>query len=235
MFDTESISSRGAAIYKKLSYDPVKDFTRIDKLVRQRSALVVHPSVPVSSVAELIQYAKRHPGKLNYGCAFGSSSHMGGALFNHLNQVDISAINYKGGSQLVTDLMANIVQVGFYAESTVAQQVKAGSLRTLAVVADDKSVLFPELPTMKEAGAAPMDISAWGGIIAPAGLPQPIVDRLHQAMQKIVADPKFASQLQPIGASPILNSSPVKYTQDVSTEMNYWKKMVADAGIQQAE
>ena len=235
MVDVESVHTRAPAIYKALSYDPVKDFAPIAKLAKQRVLLVVHPSLPVKNVKDLIALAKAQPGKLNYSGTYSASSHIGGALFNLLNGVDMVMVPYPGGSQPISELIGGVVQAGFFTESTVAQHVRAGKLRALAVVADERSTAFPDLPTVKEAGGAPMDVSPWFGIVAPAGTPQPIVDKLEAALQRVVEDKEFSQKLSTIGAVPIKGSTPANFAAEAKSEIAYWKKFVADAKFPLAE
>lgn len=235
MIDTESVSSRAPAVYRKLPYNPLAEFSRIAKLAKQRSVLVVNKALPIGSVKEFLAYARAHPGALNYGTTYGSSSHIAGALFCKLNGVSLVPVSYKGGGQLVSDLLAGVVQVGFYAESTVASFVRAGKIRALAAIAEDRSALFPELPTLKEAGAASMDASAWAGIVAPKGTPAAVIERLSQAAQQIAADPAFAEQLRPLGATVITGSTPRSYLDETVVEAGFWKKMVTDGVIDMAD
>lgn len=235
MLDVESVKTRAPAIYKKLQFDSIKDFSPIAKMAKQRVMLVVNPNLPVKDVKELIAYAKANPEKLNYSGTYAASSHIGGALFSLLNGVNMTMVNYPGGAQPITDLIGGVVQVGFFTESTVAQHVKAGKLKALAVVANERSTQFPQLPTVKEAGAAAMDISPWFGLTAPAGTPQPIVDRLHAAARKITEDPVFAEKLVTIGAVPISGSTPDSYTKEAVADIAYWKKFVVDAKFPMAE
>jgi len=235
MLDVESVKTRAPAIYKKLQYDPIKDFSPIAKMAKQRNLLVVHPSLPVNNVRELIAHAKANPDKLNYSGTYSASSHIGGALFSLQNGVSMTMVNYPGGSQPITDLIAGVVQVGFFTEATVAQHVKAGKLKALAVAANDRSTQFPQLPTMKEAGAAVMDISPWFALTAPAGTPKPIIDRLHGAAKKITEDPSFDEKLAAIGAVPIEGSTPESYTRESISDIAYWKKFVVDAKFPLAE
>lgn len=235
MIDTESVSSRAPAVYRKLPYNPLTEFSRIAKLAKQRSVLVVNRELPIGSVKALISHARAHPGQLNYGTTYGSSSHIAGALFCRLNDVSLVPVSYKGGGQLVSDLLAGVVQVGFYAESTVSSFIQAGKIRALAAIAEDRSALFPNLPTLHEAGAAPMDASAWAGLVAPKGTPAAVVERLGQAARQIVADPAFADQLRPLGATVITGSTPQSYLQETVAEGAFWKKMVADGVIDMAD
>lgn len=235
LVDGESISTRPQAIYKKMSYDPVKDFSRISRVVTQRSVLVVYPGLPVKSVGELIKHAKANPGKLDYGCSYGAASHLGASIFSMQTGINMVPVNYRGGSQLVTDLISGVVQVGFYPEATAYPYIKSGQLRPLAVLASERSPMQPDLPTIEEAGGPKMDLSFWTGLVAPAGTPQPIIDRLAEASKKIAADPTFAKQVLPMGATPIKGSTPTSYTAETVNEIAHWKKVVTDAGIEKID
>jgi tripartite-type tricarboxylate transporter receptor subunit TctC len=220
----ESSQTRGLALNPALPYDQQKDFTYIRKVAKQRNVIVVNPSVPVNSVKELIEYAKANPGKLNSGGTFGATSHIGGTLFDALNGTQLTFVNYAGGSQPITDLMAGQVQVGFFTEATVAQYIKAGKLKALAVAAPERSPAFPDLPTVQEGGGKPMDLSPWFGVAAPAGTSQDAVKKISDALDKTVADPEFLQQLETLGALPVKSSNPVSYAKEVGEEIAFWNK-----------
>jgi len=219
----ESSQTRGQALNADtLPYNQLKDFTYVRNVAKQRNLVVVNPEVPINNIKELIAYAKANPGKLNSGGTFGATSHIGGTLFDALNGTQLTFVNYKGGGQPISDLMAGIVQVGFFTEATVAQQVKAGKIKALAVAAPERSPAFPNLPTVEEAGGKPMDLSPWFGIAAPAGTPGAVTHKLAAALDKVVASPEFLAQLETLGAVPVKNSSPEAYTQQVAREIEFW-------------
>ena len=218
----ESSQTRGQALNASIPYDQQKDFTYIRKLAKQRNLILVNPELPIKSVRELIAYAKDNPGKLNTGGTFGATSHIGGALFNELNGTQLTFVNYSGGSQPITDLMAGTVQVGFFTEATVAGHVRAGKLRALALAGPDRSPAFPDLPTITEAGAKAMDLSPWFGIAGPAGMPQDVVNKIGSALDKVKSDPEFVKQLETIGALAIAESTVDGFTSDVGTEIVFW-------------
>ncbi|WP_143684695.1 tripartite tricarboxylate transporter substrate binding protein [Variovorax sp. KK3] len=218
----ESSQTRGQALNPTLPYDQAKDFTYIRNLAKQRNLVVVNPQVPINSVQELIAYAKANPGKLNSGGTFGATSHIGGTLFDALNGTELTFVNYKGGAQPISDLIAGVVQVGFFTEATIAQHVKAGKIKALAVAAPERSPAFPNLPTVQEAGGKPMDLSPWFGIAAPAGLPSAVTRKLTAALDKIVASPEFLTQLETLGAVPVKDSSPDAYARQVAREIDFW-------------
>lgn len=227
----ESSNTRGVALNKTMPYDTEKDFSYIAKVAKQRNLVVVNPDLPVSSITDLIQYAKAHPGKLNVGGTFGATSHIGGILFDQDNHTQMTFIAYPGGSQPISDLMAGILQVGFFTEATISQQVKANKLKPLAVAAPERSPSFPDLPTVAEAGGHPMELSPWFGLAGPAGLPAPVVSRLEQAVKNLVSDDSFIKQLEAIGALPIVGSTSKAFQTDITKETAYWKQFVIDANI----
>ena len=218
----ESSQTRGQALNPTLSYDQLKDFAYVRNVAKQRNLVVVNPEVPVNSIKELIAYAKANPGKLNFGGTFGATSHIGGTLFDARNGTQLTFVNYKGGAQPITDLMAGVVQVGFFTEATVAQHIRAGKIRALAVAAPERSPAFPDLPTLQEAGSKPIDLSPWFGIAAPAGTPGPVVQKIAAALDKVVTNPEFLAQLETLGAVPVKVSTPDQYTKQVAKEIVFW-------------
>ncbi|MET3915859.1 tripartite-type tricarboxylate transporter receptor subunit TctC [Variovorax sp. OAS795] len=218
----ESSQTRGQALNPTLSYDQLKDFAYVRNVAKQRNLVVVNPDVPVNSIKELIAYAKANPGKLNFGGTFGATSHIGGTLFDARNGTQLTFVNYKGGAQPITDLMAGVVQVGFFTEATVAQHIRAGKIKALAVAAPERSPAFPDLPTLQEAGSKPIDLSPWFGIAAPAGTPGPVVQKVAAALDKVVTSPEFLAQLETLGAVPVKVSTPDLYTRQVAKEIVFW-------------
>ena len=218
----ESSQTRGQALNPTLSYDQLKDFAYVRNVAKQRNLVVVNPDVPVNSIKELIAYAKANPGKLNFGGTFGATSHIGGTLFDARNGTQLTFVNYKGGAQPITDLMAGVVQVGFFTEATVAQHIRAGKIKALAVAAPERSPAFPDLPTLQEAGSKPIDLSPWFGIAAPAGTPGPVVQKIAAALDKVVTSPEFLAQLETLGAVPVKVSTPDLYTRQVAKEIVFW-------------
>lgn len=230
MLTVEGAQTRGVVMNPDVvSYDPVKDFTALGKVAKQSILMVVHPGVAANSATELVKQMKSLPaGQLNFAGTFGSSSHIGGALFDALNGTEMTFINYPGGGQPITDLLSGVVQVGFFSESTVGQHIKVGKLKALAVAAESRSRMFPNLPTMGEAGVRPMDVSPWFGVVGPAGMPQPVVARLSDAIRAMVNDKEFEEKLDSIGAVPVLGSTPQAFADDIEKDLAHWKKFFAD-------
>ncbi|MBR0665478.1 tripartite tricarboxylate transporter substrate binding protein [Roseomonas hellenica] len=222
LVSVESSQTRARALYPAIRYDQVGSFTFLRKLAKQRNLLVTNPNLPVASVADLIAYAKARPGQLSFGGTVGATSHVGGTIFNRLNDIDMTFISYAGGNQPVTDLMTGTIQVGFFTESTVAELVRNGRIRALAVTALERSPAFPDLPTVQEAGGGRLDISPWFGLVGPAGLPAPVVRRLFEAAERISRKEAFRAQIETIGASPIRDSNPETFRSEVEEEIRFW-------------
>ncbi len=234
LVSVESAQTRGLALNPSLPYDQLKDFTFIRKFAKQPGLIVVNPSMPVSNVKELIAYLKAHPGEVNTGGTFATSSHIGGTLFDMLNGTKMTFINYPGGAQPITDTIGGTLQVGFFTEATIASHVKAGKLKALAVVAPTRSLAFPDLPTIEEAGGKAMENSPWFGIAGPAGMPPDVVKTIGDAIDRVVASKEFLAQLESMGAVPIRDSSAEKFTRDVGEEIVFWNQWAKDIKVELA-
>jgi len=194
-------------LHAHLSYDPIKDFAPITLVASAPLVLVVHPSVPANSVRELIALAKAQPGRLNYASnGNGSSSHLAAVMFASMTGIDIVHVPYKGLSPALADLIGGQVQLMFSSVVAIVPQVKAGKLRALAISSKDRLSLLPELPTIAESGVAGYQSSSWYGILAPAGTPPAIVNRLNAALVKVITQPAFREALAREGADPVGNS-----------------------------
>lgn len=231
LLTSESLQSRAAAVYKKLPYDPLGDFAPIGKFAKQRTLLVVNANSPLSSVRDLIVQAKAKPGKLNYAATYSTSSQFGGALFSLLNKVDMVAVGYPGGAKPITDLLGGVVDVGFFVESTVAEHIKAGKLKVLASASIDRSTLFPNAPTIAEAGGAPMDVSPWFGLAFPANTPAPIIEKTSLALQHGLKTPELLKRFETIGAFTIEGSTPATFAAELQKETVYWKNFVKQSNF----
>jgi tripartite-type tricarboxylate transporter receptor subunit TctC len=218
----ESSNTRGKALYPSLNYDQEKSFTYIRKVAKQRNLVVVNPAFPVSTIGELLAYLKAHPGEVNYGGTFGATSHIGGTLFDAANGTKMTFINYSGGSQPIVDCMTGVVQVGFFTEATVGQQVKAGTLKALAVASNERSPAFPDLPTVEQGGAKPLDVSPWFGVAGPADLPPEIVAKIGEALDRGAKDPEFLKQMDTLGAVAVPGTTVASVSADIEREQAYW-------------
>lgn len=221
----------GKSLYPNLPYDPVRDLVPVIRLNEAPVVLLVNPSVPAKSVAELVALAKANPGKLNAAIAAnGSMNHLVTELFKHDAGVNIVSIPYKGGAPAIQDILGGRVEVLFISVSSVVPQVEAGKLRALAVAAPSRSPFLPSVPTMAEAGLPGVVGSQWNGIVVPAGTPQPIVDKLNAEMQAILADPDMKERFAKLGMTPI-GGSPQSFGDFVKGEQPKWAGVIKSAGI----
>ena len=217
-------------IYPKMPYDPMKDLTPIVRTVDVNYVLVVHPSVPVKSVPELIAYAKANPGKLAYGSAgSGSLPHLGTELFKAQTGTDMIHVPYKGGGPMVTDLLGGSVQVVIGDQANLMPHVQAGKLRALAVATPKRSPNAPDLPTIAESGVVGFDATAWQGVVGPAGMPPDVVKRLNDAFNKVMAMPAVREKLLGGGLEPV-GGTPEQFAGFIGSEITKWTKIAKDVG-----
>lgn len=197
---TISSHAINVSLYSKLPYDPLKDFAPITLLATLPNMLVVHASLPVKSVKDLIALARAQPNQLNFGSAGnGTSQHISGELFKTMTGVKMQHIPYKGSGPMIPDLLAGYVQLSFENITTAYPPVKAGRLRALAVTTIKRSFVAPEVPTMDEAGLAGYNISSWQALFAPAGTSRDIVARLQTEVAKILRSPEGQKRLTDLG------------------------------------
>ncbi|MBM3358118.1 MAG: tripartite tricarboxylate transporter substrate binding protein [Betaproteobacteria bacterium] len=218
------------SLYSKLAYHPVKDFAPVTQVVSIHTFLVVHPSLPVKTVQELVSLAKVNPGAINYASGGnGSSPHMAMELFKGLAKVDFVHVPYKG-TQSVIGLLRGEAAVLFENLISVGAHVKSGKMRVLAVGASKRSTAMPEVPTIAEAGVPGYDMVLWFGVLAPAGTPRPVVAKLHGEIAGILKQPDVNQRLTGLGAEPV-GSSPDEFDAFIKREIGKWAKVVKDAGL----
>jgi tripartite-type tricarboxylate transporter receptor subunit TctC len=218
-------------LYAKLPFDPLKDLTPVTMINSTPLLLVVHPSVPVTSVKELLAYAKAHPGRLNYGSGgVGSTPHQASELFKSLSGNDAVHVPYKGGAPALNDLVGG--QLSFMIENMAGTMpfVKTGKLRALAITSPQRSPLAPELPTMAEAGVPGYEVIGWNGIVAPRGTPPEIVARLQTEVARILRLPEVRQQLAALGSEPVGNT-PEEFGAFIKAEMGRWGTVIKEKGI----
>jgi tripartite-type tricarboxylate transporter receptor subunit TctC len=219
-----------ASLYRKLNYDLVRDFAPITLLATTPHILVVHPSLPVRSVEELIAFAKTRPGQLAYSSSgSGTPSHLGGELFNLMTGVKLTHVPYKGGGPSVIALVGGEVSVGFATMPSVISHVKAGKLRGLAVTTAQRSPTTPDLPTVSEADVPGYEMGSWYGLLSPAGTPKEVVMRLNVEMAKILKLPDVKQRLDTLGFE-VLVSTPEEYGAFTKNEIEKWAKVVKASG-----
>ena len=217
-------------ILKQLPYDPQKDFAPISLVADVPGVLVVNPSVPVKTVNELIAYAKTHPGRLNFASpGYGTSPHMAAELFKQKAGVDMVHVPYNGASKVMVDLLGGKIEVFFDNIITSLPHIKSGKLRALAVTGSKRSEYLPELPTIQEAGLPGYAVTGWMGLMAPAGTPPAIVQRLSAEVQKIADMPEMKDQV--VGAV-WTGSTPDEYRAFLHAEIERWTAVIRSAKLQ---
>ena len=218
----------------KKTYDPIKDFEPITVMANTHQVIVVHPSVPVNSLKELIDYAKKNPGKLNYGSAgTGSATHLNMSLFLSMAGIDIVHVPYKGSTQARQDVLAGQVQVAMDGLLPVQPLIKDGRLKALAITSSKRAQSNPEIPTIGE--VVPGYASdTWYGIVVPAGTPKDVVAKLHGAAVKALASPVVRERLSKLGAEPVGNSVE-DFRKLLESEQKTWTKVVKESGAKATE
>jgi tripartite-type tricarboxylate transporter receptor subunit TctC len=215
---------------QKLPYVIERDFQPIALVVRGHLLLAVSPSLPVNSVAELVAYAKANPGKLlNASSSNGSPGHVGGELFKFMTGTEIVHVPYKGGAPAIQDLIAGRVQLMFESLNSIAPHAKSGTVKALAVGSDHRSAAFPDLPTIAESGVPGYEAGTWTGVIAPAGVPRPIVDKLNAAINKAITMPNFKARFAQIGDEPA-GGTPEEFAKVIAADSAKWKDVVERSG-----
>lgn len=219
-----------AAVQPRLPFDPVKSFEPIAMLGAGPLVLVAHPSFPAGSVKGLIEAAKARPGALTYASAgTGGINHFGGALFARTAGIDLTHVPYKGGAPALTDVMGGQVHLMFGSMPLTLRQIKAGKVKALAVTSLKRSPQLPEVPAAAEALPG-YEISTWWGILAPAGVPAPVVRRLNTEITGIVTQPEALARLEADGAAPWPMSSP-EFGRIIRSELGKWQRVAKEAGI----
>jgi len=217
-------------IYDKMPYDPRKDFTHIVRTVDVNYVLVVHPSLPVKTVAELVQYAKANPGKLSYGSAgSGSLPHLGTELLKAQAGIDLVHVPYKGGGPMVTDALGGQIQVVLGDQANLMPHVQTGRLRALAVATTKRSATAPNIPTIAESGLPGYDATAWQGLVGPAGMNAEVVKKINEAFNKVMVTPALRDKLIAGGLDP-MGGTPAQFSRFIDSEITKWTKIAKDVG-----
>ena len=220
-----------AAVSSNLSFDFGKDFAPIALVATVPVVLVVHPSTGVNSVAELIALAKSKPGQLNYASSgVATTPHLAGALLNARAGIQLVHVPYQGSSPAITDLLAGRTQIMFSAVSVMLPHIKAGTLKALAWAAPKRGAVLPDVPTVAEVGLPELDASIWFGLMAPAGTPQDIQDKLARTINDGLKSEALRGQLETMGYEP-LGGAPADFTRYVDSELRKWTAAVEAAGI----
>ena len=219
-------------LFKKLAYDPIKDFAPIGQLTTSGIALVVNQQVPSRDLKEFVAYAQSRQGGLSYGSAGGgTSSQLSGELFNQITGAKLVHIPYKGAGFALTGVVSGEVQAAFLSTTTVAAQVKAGKLRALAVLSNARFSASPEIPTAAEQGFPGIDSTVWFGLFAPANTKDAIIQKISQAVGEIMRTPEARTLLLSQGAEP-MPSTPQEFDRFLRQEITKWGRVIKAAGIQ---
>ncbi len=232
MLFTSASHSFNTSLYTKLGYDALKDFAPVTLVAMVPHLLVVHPSLPVKNVKELIALARARPGEIFYGSGgAGSSVHLAAVLFITTAKVEMTHVPYKGGGPAMIGVMAGEASVMFPTMQSAMPLVKAGRLRALAISTATRSPAVPEIPTIAEAGVPGYDATGWYGMLAPAGAPQAVIDRLHSEIVKILTTPELKNRLAGEGAVAVGNT-PAQFDRFIREEIAKWAKIIRDLKIQ---
>ena len=222
--------SVGPNVYK-LGFDPVKDLAPIARFALIPYVMAVHPSVPAKNIQEFIAYAKANPGKINFGSSgSGGSPHLCSELFKTRAGVDMVHIPYKGGAAAMIDVLSGQVPMICTGATALSAHIRSGRLRALGVATLKRSEQMPDLPTIAEQGVKGFDVSSWSGLLAPAGTPKPIIDKLYKEVARIIATDDMKNFMLKTGAEPAL-MGPQEFGQYIKSEIAVWGKVVKAANI----
>ncbi len=218
-------------LYDKLTYDPVKDFSYITQVFIVPNLLVIRNDVPANTIQELVALGKARPDYFVAGHAgIGTSQHLGGELFKTMTGVNIQQVPYRGTTAVLPDLLAGRLNIFFGNISNVLPLVRQGQLKAFGITSKVRSPQIPELPTMEELGYPGFDATAWFGLMAPAGTPKPVVDKLQAETVKVLAMPDVRGKLEGMGLQ-LVGNTPAQFADIVKTEIPAWGKVIKDAGI----
>ena len=218
-------------IYKKLPYDFTRDLVPVGLVALTPNVLLVSPSLPVKSVAELIAYIKSHPGKVNYGSAGpGSTEHLSGELFRSMTGTDIVHVPYKGGAPMMTDLIAGQIQMAMETSPSAAPHVGSGKLRALAVTTAKRSPAYPGVPTLDESGIKGYEVTTWYALMAPRGTPEAVTRRLGTELAKALQQPDVLKRFEEQGVT-AGDMTPAKLAEFIRQETERWSRVSKTAGV----
>jgi tripartite-type tricarboxylate transporter receptor subunit TctC len=214
-----------------LRWDPLRDFVPVGQICRAPNFFIVPTSLPVKNVAEFVALARAKPGTLNYGHpGKGSTRHLGFELFKRLAGIDVTPIGYRGYPQMVADIAGGLITSTFLSANQALAQVQTGAIRIIAAISDGRSKYFPDAPTMAEQGYAEAQVTPWFGIVVPAATPQPIVNRISQALEIAIANPEVRERLDLAGCA--AKSAPLgEFADIIKSDIALWAKVVKDASI----
>jgi len=218
------------SLYKTMTFDSIKDFAPISQLTSMPQVMLVHPSIPATTVREFIAYAKSHPGQINFASGgSGTATHLAAELFKSMAGIDMVHVPYKGNGPATVDLLSGRVTVMFDQIATALPSVRDGRLRALGVSTAQRSPAAPDIPTIAESGLPGYDVTTWHGLVAPAGTPRPIIDRLHAEVVKALNSPSVRDKFKAAGIVPV-SSTPEEFAAFTQRELDRWRIVVKASG-----
>ena len=227
---TVGIHAIHPSLYSKLPFDPLRDFTPVTNLVMLPSVLAVHPSIPVRSVKDLIALAKKRPGDLSYSSAgSGSQPHLTAELFKTMTGVDLLHVPYKGAAQQLTDLVAGHVALTFATAPSAVPFIKGGQMRAIGVSSGKRASALPDVPTIAEAGVPGYEAVGWNGMVAPANLPAPVLEKVNATVVKAFNLPEVRDRMISLAADPV-TTTPAQFGAYIKAEIAKWAKVVKASG-----
>jgi tripartite-type tricarboxylate transporter receptor subunit TctC len=222
-------------LYKRLSYDPLKDLVPVTQIYGYTDVLVVNNDVPAKNVAELVALARAKPGRLTYGhSGIGTSLHLAGELFNAMAHVDVQQVPFRGSSLVITDVIGGRITMSFIPPIGTLSIILEGKVRALAVTSLKRAPFLPDVPTMDESGFPGFDVTTWWGMLVPAGTSAAVIEKLNRETVKIMALPDMHDKLRALGIVPLSNT-PAQFADVIRAEAPYWARLIKDAGIKQIE
>ena len=227
---TNTSHSANPALYKSLKYDPIKDFTPVARVGELPFALAVNPAVPAKTLAELLDYARANPGKLSYATP-NSTSLVAMESIKHIAKIDVLGVPYKSSPQAMTDLLGGQVQIYVADLGSGMGMLKTDKVRALGVTTAQPTPMLPGVPPIGQTVKG-FDLTSWNGIFGPAGLPQPMVQRLNTELQAVLADKDLQDKLAQIGFQVWPSKTPEEFTQYVAGQLTHWRTLIQQAGIQ---
>lgn len=218
------------SLYSKMPYDPAKDLAPVTMIVREHNLMAINPSIPAKTVKEFIAYAKARPGQLNFGSpGNGSPAQLGGELLNQMAGISLQHVPYKGSGPAIVDLVAGHISMMIDNMPALLPHVQSGKLRALAVASEKRASAAPDVPTMVESGLQGYTVTAWKGLMVPAGTPHDIVNKLNKAVVKILAKPDMRQRMIDMGAEPV-GDTPEQFAATIKKETAWWAALVKSTG-----